>query len=224
MRPSRLLALTASLVLVLSVLPATAQEWRQEIELITPVAFDGPTHLLLDSLDARLSQSPALRVRRAPDEPALSYTDLREALYADGVDLRSASHALLRYRFDLAEQGVGVVETLESLTFIFRVDESRVDLPIVHLDTRSPVVSALLTESGRQSPVNMRSITPFRTLVSYPYLSAHQETDLVAFGDQTIREGLPLRQMAVLDLLEEHMIMGTYRLDTAPERLAAVTP
>jgi len=226
MRPLRLSAVAASLALLfaLSAAPATAQDWRQEIQVITPVAFDDPTHMLLDSLDARLSRFPEISVRRAPEAPALSYPDLREALYADGIDLRSASHALLHYRFDLAEHGAGVVETLKSLTFILRLDESRVDVPVVHLDTRSPLVSALLTGSGIPSPVNMKSITPFRTLMAYPYLSAHQETHLVEFGGRTIREALPVRQAAVLDLLDEHMTMGTYRLDTASiQTMAGVT-
>jgi len=201
--------------------PAVAQEWRQEIQIITPVEFGAPTHVLLDSLDAALKRRPDLRLRRAPDAPAQSYDALREALYTDGLDLRSATHAFLRYRFDLAAQGTGVVESLESLTFIVRLDEARVDRPILHLDTRAPFVGRLLATSGIPSPVNMRSMTPFRTLVAYPYLTAHQETSLVEFGRQTMRTALPPRQAAVLDLLDEHMVMGTYALNTRAEQVAA---
>jgi len=224
MRSPRRSPLVAGLVLLLALtaLPSAAQEWRQEIQIIAPVSFGDPTHVLLDSLAVTFAQSPDLPVRRAPEAPTTSYADLREALYADGVDLRSASHAFLRYRFDLADEGTGVVETLESLTFIFRLDESREDVPILHLDTRTPAVNALLTESGLPSPVNMKSFTPFRTLVAYPYLTAHQETALVEFGGQTVRTVLSLRQAAVLDRIEEHMILGTYGLRaTFEQRMTA---
>ena len=223
MLPFRASALAASLVLLLALtaLPAPAQEWRQEIQIITPVAFGDPTHVLLDSLAAAFAQSPDRPVQRAPDAATTSYADLREALYADGIDLQSASHAFLRYRFDLAEEGSGVVETLQSVTFIFRLDESRADVPILHLDTRSPIVSSLLTESGLASTVNMKSITPFRTLVAYPYLNTHQETALVEFGGKTVRAALPLQQAAVLDFIEEHMTLGTYGLRTTFEQMTA---
>jgi hypothetical protein len=185
------------------------------------VSFGDPTHVLLDSLAAVLSDAPDLTIRRAPDAPITSYSELREALYADGVELQSASHAFLQYRFDLAEQGTGVVETLESITFILRVDESRADLPILHISTRTPVVSALLRQRGLSSPMNMKSITPFRTLMAYPYLTAHQETALVEFGGRTMRETLPPRQASILTLLEEHMITGTYGLSTTSEQMTA---
>jgi len=223
MRLSRPFTVAASLglLLLLTALPSAAQEWRQEIQIITPVSFGDPTHVLLDSLTAVLANASDLPIRRAPDSPVTSYSDLREALYEDGLDLQSASHAFLRYRFDLAGQGTGVVETLESITFIVRIDESRADLPILHLDTRAPVVSALLRERGLASLVNMKSITPFRTLMAYPYLTAHQETALVEFGGRTMRAALPPRQAAVLTLLDEHMTMGTYGLSTTSEQMTA---
>jgi hypothetical protein len=222
----RSLALAGGLVLLSACLavPAHAQQWRQEIQIITPIQFGDPTHVFLDSVDAVLARTPDLRVRRQADSTAMSYRSFRESLYEDGVDLRSATHALIRYRFDLTEQGYGVVETIEELYFIFRVDESRVDIPILYLNTRDPNVSALLTDHGIPSMVNMLSVTPFRKLMAYPYLNERYETAIVEFGGRATREALPARQAMVLTLIDEHMSVGTYVLSTAHNRMAAATP
>jgi hypothetical protein len=217
--------LTGGLALLLGLVasPALAQQWRQEVEIITPVQFNDPTHILLDSLAAVLARSPTLQVRRRADSSAMSYRDLRESLYADGVDLRSATHAFIRYRFDLTEQGSGIVETIEDIYFVFRLDESREDLPILYLDTRDPAVSDLLVDRGIPSPVNMLSVTPFRRLLAYPSLTEQHETAVVAFGGRTVRAVDDAQQSLLLGLVEEHMSVGTYVLTTAHQRMAAVT-
>lgn len=219
----RFLALAGGLVLLCAslVAPVHAQQWRQEIQIITPIQFDDPIHVFLDSVDAVLARTPDLRIRRQADSTTMSYRALRESLYADGVDLRSATHAFIRYRFDLTEQGTGVVETIEDLYFIFRVDESRVDIPILYLDTRDPGVSTLLTDHGIPSMVNMMAMTPFRQLMAYPYLDERQEIAIVEFGRRTTRDTLAAPQAMVLSLIDEHMRMGTYVLTTAHKRMAA---
>jgi hypothetical protein len=212
-------------VLLLGVIagPALGQQWRQEVQIITPIQFNDPTHVLLDSLAAVLDRTPDLQVRRTADSSAMSYAALRESLYADGVDLRSATHAFIRYRFDLTEQGSGIIETIKDVTFIFRLDESREDLPILYLDTQDPAVSDLLLNRGIPSPVNMLSVTPFRQLLAYPFINERNETAVVEFGGRTIREGdNAAHQSMLLGLIEEHMSVGTYVLTTSHQQTVAV--
>lgn len=200
--------------------PTLAQQWRQEVQIITPIQLGDPTHVFLDSLDAVLARTPDLLLRRTADSSSMSYRALRESLYADGLDLRSATHALIRYRFDLTEQGSGVVETVEDLYFIFRLDESREDLPILYLDTRDPAVSDLLLDRGIPSPVNMLSVTSFRQLLAYPTLQERYETAVVEFGGRTLREYDDAQQSMLLRLIEEHMSVGSYVLTTAHQQMA----
>lgn len=221
--PLRSVLLAGSLVLLCALAPEStyAQQWQQKIQLITPIQFNDPTHVLLDSLAAVLARTPALRVRRTADSSAMSYRALQESLYADGLTLQSATHAFIRYRFDLTEQGSGVIETIEDVTFIFRLDESREDLPILYLDTQAPAVSDLLLDRGIPSPVNMLSVTPFRTLLAYPSLTERDETTVVEFGGRTLREGDAAHNILLLRLIEEHMDVGAYVLTTAHRQMAA---
>jgi hypothetical protein len=214
---------TASLVLLIGLVagPTLAQQWRQEVQIITPIQFNDPTHVLLDSLAAVLGRTPTLQVRRTADSSATSYRALQESLYADGLDLRSATHALIRYRFDLTEQGSGIIETVEDMYFIFRLDEAREDLPILYLNTRDPAVSDLLVDRGIPSPVNMLSVTPFRQLLAYPSVKENHETAVVEFGGRTIRDYDDAQQSMLLGLIEEHMSVGTYVLTTSHQQMAA---
>jgi hypothetical protein len=212
--------LAGSLVLLLAIAPSPtqAQDWRQEVQIITTIPFDSPLHVFLDSVRTYLDDHPNVRVKQSPqDTSSMRARELREALYADGLDLTSATHAFIRYRFDLPASGSGVVETIQDLYFVFRLDESQSDRSILYLNTRDPMVNNLLQEKGIQSPVNMRSFTPFRKLLAFPVVNDRYETAVVEFGHQTVREEPGPEQASLLHLINDHMSVGTYVLTTMRE-------
>ncbi len=221
--------LAGILVLLLAFAPpsAQAQDWRQEVQIITTIPFDTPLHVLLDSMGTVLNENPDMRVQRSPDDTSsMTARDLRDALYEDGLDLTSATHAFIRYRFDLPGSGSGVVETIQDIYFIVRLDESQSDLPIIYLNTRNPMISTLLLEQGIRSPVNMRSVTPFRKHLAFPVMNNRYETAVVEFGRQTVRESPGPEQASLLHLINDHMSVGTYVLTMMheDEGLALATP
>lgn len=218
--------LTGSLVLLLTLpLSTQAQDWRQEVQIVTTIPSGTPLHVFLDSMGTVLEENPELRVQRSPnDTSSMKAKDLRAALYEEGLDLTSATHAFIRYRFDLPGTGSGVVETIQDIHFIFRLDESRSDLSLLYLNTRDPMMSRLLVEKGIPSPVNMMSVTPFRKLLAFPVVTDRYETAVVEFGGQTVREGPGPQQASLLSLINEHLSVGTYVLTTIQEDLALATP
>lgn len=217
------LALSFILLLPLTASPAAAQEWGQEAQLITQIQYGGPIHIFLDSLSAVLDNHPEASFRRsAEDKTTMRYADLQEQLYEDGIDLLSATHAFVRYRFDIRGR-TRLVETVKDIYFIFRVDESESDIPILHISSSHPLISELLNDSGIASRVNMKSITPFRELLSFPNLSLHEDAALVEIGGRPIRGEFDREQGDFMDFLMEHTMAngGAYILRT-PDRTVAV--
>src|SRR6056297_2023444 len=116
------IAIIGSLLLLCSyaIPSAQAQEWAQEVQIITTVGYGEPLHILVDSLSNVLARNPETQVQRTPqDDAPVSYNDLRDELLSEGVDLNSASHAFIRYRFDLVN-GSEIVETIDEMYFIYR--------------------------------------------------------------------------------------------------------
>lgn len=219
LRPA-LFAGALALLLAFFAAPTHAQEWRQELQVLTTVPYQSPTHVFLDSLATLLNKNPDIRVRRSDeDRELIPFRTLQNELYDEGVDLRSASHVFLRYRFDLNEQGSGIIETIQDLYFIVRFDESESDLPILYVDTKNPIVSTLLLNRGISSPVNMRSVTPFRQFLAFPALYVQQETAVVEMGRRPLRDELGPRQTALVEFLNEKMGFGpgSYALTTRHE-------
>lgn len=220
--------LTGSLALLLafslSPAPTHAQQWEQEIQIITTIPYDDPLHVFLDSLASIFDRNPEVPVRRSVnDETPMPYRTLRDSLYADGVDLRSASHVLIRYQFNLAAQGEGIIETLEDLYFIFRLDESSEDLPILYLNAADPLVSSLLLNRGIPSTMNMKSQTPFRRYMAFPVLHGQDRTEVVELGRQALRDDMAPQQKHLVSLLNDQMGFGTggYALSTTYQQKKA---
>lgn len=215
-RPVLLLA-SLALFLVAVTAPAHAQQWRQELQVITTVPYESPTHVFLDSLTTLLNNNPDVLVRRSDkDKEPAPFRTIQNELYEEGIDLRSASHVFIRYRFDLNEQDDGIIETIQDLHFIFRLDESASDISILYVDTKNPIVSNLLLNRGIPSPVNMRSVKPFRQFLAFPVLYGHQETAIVEMGRRPLRDDLGPRQATLIDFLNEKMGFGpgAYALTT----------
>jgi hypothetical protein len=223
--------LTSSLLLLLglSTSPAPAQNWGQEIQIVSAVGYGEPLQVFVDSLSAVLQRNPSIQVRRtAQDEATMSFATLREELFDDGVDLKSASHVFIRYQFNL-ERSSQVTETIEDLYFIYRGNEARADLPLLHVSAREPVVNDLLRNSGIPSPVNMRSTTAFRSMLAFPRLY-RQETAVVEIGGQPVRDETNQAEMVVTHFLTEQMNLGggSYVLSLprsmAAEKVTALSP
>jgi hypothetical protein len=219
---SLLLAGGLALLAVCSTSPLYAQDWQQELQVITPIPYESPSQVFLDSLVSVLNRNPDTPVRRSPKDPApMAYDSLRNALYDDGIDLRGASHMFVRYRFDLSGRGTGIVETVQDVFFILRLDEAREDLPLLFVSTRNPLVSDLLLHNGIPSPLNMKTFTSFRKHVAFPVLYDRQETAIVEMGRQAVRDDLPPNRQRLITLLNEQMGFGpgSYALTTSRERL-----
>jgi hypothetical protein len=212
---------TASLALLFAVsaspTPVHAQDWQQEIQIVTTIPYDDPLHVFLDSLASIFDRNPEVPLRRSVDDDApVPYRVLRDSLYDEGLDLRSASHVLIRYQFNLSAQGTGVVETIKDLYFIFRLDEAREDLPILYLSTADPLVSSLLLDRGISSTMNLMSFTPFRQHMAFPVLHGQNRTEVVELGRRALRDDLAPRQRQLVALLNEQMGFGpgSYQLST----------
>lgn len=221
-----LTAVVGSLLLLLSVSPSLvqAQEWAQEVQIITTVGYGEPLHVFVDSLSDALSRNPDAQVKRSPRADApVSFADLQDELLAEGLDLNSVSHAFIRYRFELGT-GSEIIETIEDMYFIFRAREDRSDLPILYVSTREPVVNALIRNSGIPSPVNMKAVQPFRNMLAFPYLNTRQETAMVEVAGRAVREENPQQQQLLTDFLTDRMTlgMGSYVLEMPRPSVAQV--
>ncbi len=218
---SRSIGLTC-LLLTLLVPVSQAQEWQQEVEIITPVRPGEPIHVFLDSLDDALKRTPGVRLRRSAEAPdTLSYDELLGTLLRDGMDLQSATHAFIRYRFTLDNQTSQLVESIESITFITRFDENYSDTPMLHINTQDPVIHQVLVERGIPSMMNMKSFTPFRQLMAFPILQEQEETAMVEMAGRALRDDFMAERATFLEFLEDRTGFGysTYVLSTKYDRV-----
>lgn len=207
---SRTSVLACSLFLLLLTIPSVyAQEWHQTIQVITTVRYDEPLGVFADSLSNYLDQNSGTLVRRAAQDPTpIPFTDLREQLYEDGFEVRSATHALVRYRFELDRQSE-LVETIEDVNFIYRIKDNQTDLPLIYLDFEDAAIGKFVQTRGIPSPANMASVTPFRRLMALPSLRNSQETLIIEIGGKTLRsEELTPQQEVVVQFLSGYSEMG----------------
>lgn len=211
----------ACLLFALLAVPAHAQEWEQEVQIVTTVRPGEATFVLLDSLDAIFERTPDVRLRRSADDlEALPYDEFSNALLKDGVDLNSASHAFIRYRFSLNNQGSEIVESIEDIYFISRFDENYTDLPLLYVSAQNPIVSDVLVNRGIPSIANMKSVTTFRELLAFPLIHKQQETVMVELAGRALRDDFVVQRESLLDFLNEHMTLGSgaYALTTSYEQ------
>jgi hypothetical protein len=203
-REIRPLGRSALALVVLLLFPAAvqAQYWNQEAELLLPNEPGGIVRAFTDSLDAALNRHPDVTVRQSQGEDALPYRVLQEALLAEGVDIRSASHLFIRYRFEHRERGLE--ETIASVTLVYRprvLDEP--DLPLVHLPAAHPLLQDLLGHSGMRHVENLGAITPFRDGLAYPQLSQKEGARMVRFAGQPLRSNYEARNDQLFARLTE---------------------
>lgn len=213
-------ALVGGLLLFFSLAPGSvhAQDWGQTIQIFTPVEYDGALHVFLDSLHASLSRTPDAEVRRtAQDDAPTSFQDLQSLLYDEGLDLRSASHVFIRYRFEIkGGGGSGLVESVEDMYFIYRGDEARTDVPILHVSSSEAAVNDVLVNRGIADGMNMKSISSFRELVAFLSLANHPDTYLVEMSGRAIRDdhGRQRANDLMVHLDKMYFGIGAYTLTT----------
>lgn len=194
------LIVASSLFLMCSFAPLStqAQDWAQEAEVIATIGYGTPLHIFLDSLSTSLDRSPDIRLRRSPQDPLTRpYATIRDGLYQEGVALRSASHVFVRYRFDLRDGGTRIVETIQDLHLIVRLDEMEADISILYLNLRSPLTQEVITTRGIHRGMNLKNLTTFRDLISFPNLTAQEGTAIIEMGrrQMSIEEGRQKKQL-----------------------------
>jgi hypothetical protein len=197
-----LAVLVAALLFVPSV--AQAQFWNQEAEIIVPNQPNSLVRAFIDSLGAEFDRTPGALVQRVPGGDSVAYLDLSDALLEEGVDIRSASHLFVSYTF--LHTATGLIESIRSVTLIYRplsptLDEP--DLALLHLKGDNEQLQTVLRTSGRRNPANLGAITPFRESLAYPKLSQIDESHLVRFAGEELREGFDLQRDHLLSLLTE---------------------
>ena len=206
--------------------PVQAQEWRQEVQLITTIGYEDPIHIFVDSLSNVLSRNPQVQVRReAQDAASMSFNKLQEELYDDGIDLHSATHLFIRYRFDF-RLGSEIVETIEEMYFIYRGNESRADVPILHVSARKPIVNDLIRKSGIPSIANMEVVKTFREILAFPYLNKRDDSAMVEIAGRPLREVGSPEQRTLEEFLNKHMNIGggSYVLNLPQPMTAEASP
>ncbi|HKL88018.1 MAG TPA: hypothetical protein VJ884_03360 [Salinibacter sp.] len=204
------IAVIGSLLLLCSYFTTSvqAQEWAQEVQIITTVGYGEPLHIIVDSLNSVLTRNPQIQVQRTPtDDAPIAYSELQDELLNEGLDLNSASHAFISYRFELVN-GSEIVETINEMYFIYRARVDRSDLPILYVNTRIPVVNNLIRNKGVPRLTNMKSMRSFREMLAFPYLTKRQETAMVEIAGRPIREDTPQQEQLLTDFLTDQMNLG----------------
>ncbi len=183
------LAALAALFVTAAHAPQTAQaqspQWRQTVEVITPVKEDDVTGALLDTL-MHVAQRNSLELLRSPDaESKTSFGALEEELLNQGVDFTSANQMFITYRFEADRRGLET--TITDLYFIYRPADATgdTDIPIFKLDATDPVIRKTLVESGMQKRTNEVAFEPFHDQLLFHNLP---ESQLVALGGDVIRD------------------------------------
>ena len=190
-------AVALLLLLSTAAQPAQAQQWAQEIEIVTSVESEQPTRVFLDSLVTAVQERDTLRVRREAGGEEMTLKALQNTLIEDGIGLFSANRAFIEYRFEIRDNRF--VEIIQNVHFIFRPPSSgETDVPLLYADASHPVVQQVMTNQGVPNPENLEAISLFRDELSFASLSIDQGADIVAVAGSPIRGEFDQRRKAVL--------------------------
>jgi hypothetical protein len=209
------------LLLVLSAGGVQAQEWGAPIQVVTPVKHGGPIHTFLDSLSAALEKNPELQVRRTLDDvQSVPFHELERTLLEEGLEITSASHVFVWYRFAL--DGSRIVESIDEMQFIYHENASNTDRPLLHVSTWEPAFSDVLVGSGFSKSTNIELSTSFRALMAFPILGEQQETYVVESSRRPPYYNFGRRRVDELMRYLDTFIYGTtdsYGLTTGYQRI-----
>lgn len=166
--------------------PAQAQAaWRQTVQVVAPVEIEEVTGILLDTLATAIEQADT-PVQKEPDAPVTTFGALQRDLEQDGLDVTSATHVFITYRFHSTSAGTRY--KILDLYFIFRppgADET--DIPVLYVDLTDPeMYERLLVEGGTTLPYNEAAFLQFREQMSFH--SLRDDVRVVQVGEHIIRD------------------------------------
>lgn len=159
--------------------------WRQTVQVIAPVETERVTGTLLDTMATALEQQNA-PVRKEPGAPVSTFSVLQQDLEQEGLDVTSATHVFITYRFRMTSAGTKY--KILDLYFIFRPPGANdTDIPVLYVDLTKPdTYERLLVESGTTIPYNEAAFLQFRKQVSFHTL--RDMVRVVQVGDHIIRD------------------------------------
>ncbi len=159
--------------------------WRQTVQVIAPVETEEVTGILLDTLATALEKQD-MPVRKEPNGPVTTYGTLLRQLAQDGLDVTSATHVFITYRFHMTSAGTRY--KILDLHFIFRPPTADgTDIPILCVDLTDPeVYQRFLVEGGTTLPYNEAAFLQFREKMSFH--SLRDAVRVVQVGDHIIRD------------------------------------
>lgn len=159
--------------------------WQQTVQVIAPVEAEEVTGILLDTLATAFEKQNA-SIRKGPDAPVQPYSAVQRELSQEGLDVRSATHVFITYRFRVTSAGTRY--KIYDLYFIFRPpNASDTDIPVLYVDLTDPdTYERVLVEGGTTIPYNEAAFLQFREQVSFHAL--RDDVRVVQVGEQIIRD------------------------------------
>lgn len=175
-----------------------AQGWAQTARVITPVEdippWKGPRGSLRALLDSVLhvaenAEQAHLVKRRPSQEETMGISALKRTLIEEeGLSMRSATHAIIKYRFEFDGEN-NFQELVQNIQYVYRSDSSEEDVRLLYLTSKDKWFKDILFDMGTPTSQNIKAEILFRTQIRFTKISEDPGTQLVEIGNRTVREG-----------------------------------
>lgn len=177
--------------------PVRAQQWAQNVEIVTTVKSEQPTRVFLDSLVNEIRMRDSVRVRREPGGERMSLDDIQSTLIEEGIGLFSANRLFIEYAFEIRDNEF--IEVIQSLQFIFRPEGTgQEDLSVLYVTGNRDVTREVLKTQGIPNPQNLEDVALFKDELSFASLSLDQGADMVSVAGTPVRGEFDRRRKRVL--------------------------
>jgi hypothetical protein len=185
------------LVAAVSVTPVRAQQWAQNVKIVTTVESEQPTRVFLDSLVNQIRMRDSVRVRREPGGERMTLADIQNTLIDEGVGLFSANRLFIEYAFEIQDNEF--IEVIQSLHFVFRPQAAgENDIPVLYVTGNREYTKNVLKTPGIPNPQNLEDIALFKDELSFAGLSLDQGADMVSVAGTPVRGEFDQRRKQVL--------------------------
>jgi len=185
------------LVAAVSVTPVRAQQWAQNVKIVTTVESEQPTRVFLDSLVNQIRMQDSVRVRREPGGERMTLADIQNTLIDEGVGLFSANRLFIEYAFEIQDNEF--IEVIQSLHFVFRPQATgENDIPVLYVTGNREFTKNVLKTQGIPNPQNLEDIALFKDELSFAGLSLDQGADMVSVAGTPVRGEFDQRRKQVL--------------------------
>jgi hypothetical protein len=185
------------LVAAVSVTPVRAQQWAQNVKIVTTVESEQPTRVFLDSLVNQIRMRDSVRVRREPGGERMTLADIQNTLIDEGVGLFSANRLFIEYAFEIQDNEF--IEVIQSLHFVFRPQAAgENDIPVLYVTGNREYTKNVLKTQGIPNPQNLEDIALFKDELSFAGLSLDQGADMVSVAGTPVRGEFDQRRKQVL--------------------------